>query len=633
VLGGLSAALFGTLLGGLVWRQLLLYPTYEIKERNQILRQVLEPGPRGNILDRQGRVLVENRARYSVVLYVNELRDEFQKEFYRLRDQWRDQHHDDFSEVEPTMDSNELAQEARVNVAQRYLNIANTLLGRQAVLDSKEFERHFQQNLLLPFTLINDVTPEEYARFNEQMPVTSPLQTYVQAERYYPYGSLAAHTLGFVGVTNDVNEIAGEDELIAAELDLPKNDTFTYLGKIGRDGLELSHESQLRGQPGGEKWIVDPSGFQCTRTWEKAPQQGPSFTCSLDVNVQRAAEKAFGNYTGAAVAMDVRTGEVLAMASKPDYDLNDSVPYITQEMYNEIYARGGWLNRATGGLYPPGSTFKLVDSVAGLRAGIIDGSTAMECGPTLLIGNREFKENSPYGYGHVDLEMALQKSCNVFFYQQGMNIGVQKLAAEARRFGLDQPTGIDVNETHDMIVPDAMWKKTHRPDEGPWLQGDTAMMAIGQSYLLVTPLQMACLAASLARDETRTTPTLVHNPNLAPGTIIHGGVPTGLTPVERQLLLAGMERCVEIGTGVPVHKLVPNVRVAGKTGTAQVIKEGKENTIAWFVGFAPIDNPRIAVAVAVEGTDPRDNYHGGTVAGPIAGAMLAEYFKDYPGDN
>jgi penicillin-binding protein 2 len=631
VLAGLIAVLFGVLLCGLAWRQLWQKSDYDEMEQRQIQRRILQPGPRGDILDRDGRVLVSNRARYSIVLYVNELRDEFRREFLRLQQDWLASHHDDTSEVHRTTNSNDLQRQARLNVTRHYLDQANAILGRPVQLDTqaaaafeKSFEIHYQSNLLVPFTLINDISIEEYARFNEQMPVESPMQTYAAAARFYPYGSLAAHALGYVGVDNEAPTPGN---------DLPGNNlrTFDRPGKVGRDGLELSYDHQLRGGTGGEIWIVDPGGYLYQRISSQTPTPGANIQTSLDLDLQRVADSALGNYTGAAVALDVRTGEVLAMTSHPDYDLNDIVNYATRSAAAQANEDNhAWLNRATVGLYPPGSTFKLVVTCAGLRAGILDGNTTQDCGPTLMIGKRAFKEDDSRGVGVVNLVQAIQVSSDVFFYQQGINIGPQLIAAEARRFGLDQPTHVGIEETHRMIVPDPLWKKIHHPfGESIWTDGDTAMMAIGQSYLLVTPLQMACLVASIARDQTRTNPTLLYSPNRDPAAVNAGGQPLGLTPAERQLLLDGMERVVTLGTGRLVK--VPGVRVAGKTGTAQIVHDHNDNyTIAWFVCFAPIEDPRIAVAVAIEGTDPHDNYHGGMIAGPIAADILNIYFKKHP---
>jgi penicillin-binding protein 2 len=230
----------------------------------------------------------------------------------------------------------------------------------------------------------------------------------------------------------------------------------------------------------------------------------------------------------------------------------------------------------------------------------------------------------------VNFVKALQVSSNVFFYQQGLNIGPKPIAAEARRLGLDQPTGVNIFETTAMKVPD--------PTKKGWTDGDTANFAIGQGALQVTPLQMACLVASIARQQTRTRPTLLHDPEANAAKVNEGGETLGLTPDEYALLIDGMEHCVsapppEGGTAyATVHAALPNIRIAGKTGTAQRPSYGKDLTIAWFVGFAPIDHPRIAVAVAVESTEVGQNYWGGAIAGPVAAAMLKEYFTEYPED-
>ncbi len=620
VLGGFFGCLLLVLVAGLAHRQLWQKPDYDEMEQRQIQRRVLQPGPRGDILDRHGRILVGNRARYSVVLYVNELRDEFRREFLRLRDDWLKQRGDDTSEARRTTNSAALQRQARQNIVQHYLDQANALLGRHDTLDDKEFEAHFSQNLPLPFVLINDLSLEEYARVNEEWPVASPMQTYAATARDYPYGSLAAHALGYVAVDSEA----------PAGGDLPGDNlrTFDIPGKIGREGLELSHNDQLRGITGGEIWIVDPGGFLYQRIQSKNPIPGANLQSSLDLDLQRVAETALGNKTGAVVALDVRTGEVLVMASHPAYNLNDMVNFATRSATADANDKNGaWLNRATEGLYPPGSTFKLVDSTAGLRAGLLDSNTTFTCGTELMVGNRAFKEHDGQSFGQVNLITALQKSSNVFFYQAGLLLGPERMAEQARIYGLDKPTHIDLAETHSMKVPDPLWKEIHHPHEGPWTDADTVMMAIGQSYLLVTPLQMACLVASIARDQTRTNPTLVHDPNLNPAAVSAGAQPLGLTPAERSLLLDGMEHVTQKG-GTGYLARVPGVRVAAKTGTAQVVVKGNDNfTIAWFVGFAPIDNPQIAIAVAIEGTDPNDNYHGGATAGPIAGAVLNQYFR------
>jgi len=653
-LAGLVAVALIVLAGGLAWRQLFLKSTYVEMDRKQSLRRILQPAPRGRILDRNGNVLVDNHARLSVVLYVDELRREFRDEFNHLRTQWLAQQNDDTTETKPTINSNELNKEARRNVALRYLDQANKVLGRNDTLDTVDFERHVGENILLPYTLISDISPAEYARFNAQMPVESPLQTNVQAARYYKYGRLAFHTLGYVGFTDDING----DFLPGA--DLPKNNNYTFPGMVGKNGLEKSFNDPrpalpgqsgwpgLSGSPGGEIWKVDPSASLCERLVQQIPQRGTDFVCSLDLNLQRASDAGFHGpipRTGAAVALDVRTGEVLAMSSTPDFNLNDTSPAITNTLFQEISAvDGGWENRATQGLYPAGSTFKIVDTIAGLRAGMLNGTDTMLCPNALNIGGRLFKEDIyPQSLGTIGLVTAIQKSCDVYFYQFGMDISDRDpflLAKEAHRLGFGQRTGIELGEPaeRNLIIPDPAWKKANRPKEGTWSHGDAANLAVGQGYVQVTPLQMACFIASVARNETRTIPTLIHNPD--PNAIVdHHAEPLGLTPDQRKLLLEGMEAVTNTGgTGLRIHHdpddptnptFLPGIRVAGKTGTAQRTLRGKAGTIAWFICFAPIENPRIAVAVAVESLEQGELY-GGTISAPIVRSILEEYFKDHP---
>jgi penicillin-binding protein 2 len=226
-------------------------------------------------------------------------------------------------------------------------------------------------------------------------------------------------------------------------------------------------------------------------------------------------------------------------------------------------------------------------------------------------------------HGNILLRDAIALSCDIYFYTAGTLTTVDKLAPEARRFQLDQPTGIELpGETRRAIIPDGQWKETHQHQA--WYPGDTANMSIGQGYVRVTPLRMACLAASIARNEIATTPTLLHNPN-AP---VQHHEAIGLTPDQRAALLDGMEGCTTTGTAKILSAdegaftKIPNLRIAGKTGTAQI--PDKKN-IAWFICFAPLESPRIAVAVAVESDKPGESFAGGAYAAPVAQAILRRW--------
>ncbi len=605
-----------TLVAGLAYQQLFNAERHRDSERMQNQRRILVPGPRGNIYDRENRLLVGNRPRFAVVLYLDELKSEFISEARIIRRNFAEAGDKDL----PTRD--QFNQIARVSVVQRYLDQVNRILHRDATVDRVDLRKHFARQLLLPYTLIDDLEPADYAKLVEHLPVRSPLQVYASSTRYYPYGSSLAHTLGYVGVETDIDaeDFPGEDLK-----------TFKMKGTIGRDGLEKVFDSRLQGEAGGTIFRVSPAGYKINPPLEKRlPVQGKNLVTSIDIELQRATEEAIvkiagDDMIGSAVALDVRTGEVLVMASKPDYDLTRFTPRPNHDTIADIEARQAWANRTISSAYPPGSTFKILTSIAALRAGKINpDESIVDCEGTLRMSNRTYYcYNGKSRHGEVLLSEAIASSCDIYFYEAGWRTTVDVLAAEARRFHLDKRTGIELpNETGRIVIPDPAYKARVKNGE-KWYPGDTANMAIGQGDVLVTPLEMACFAASVARDEVFTKPTLVHRPD-APAQHTE---PIGLTPAQRSALIAGMEGCVTHGTAAQVLALpeyrIPNLRIAGKTGTAQV--PGKKN-VAWFICFAPANAPEIAVAVAIEGDTPNEEYTGGRYAAPIAATILKKYF-------
>ncbi|MBI2516786.1 MAG: peptidoglycan glycosyltransferase [Opitutae bacterium] len=586
------------LTGGLAFRQLFRSGLYSERERQQNQRRIIVPGPRGNILDRDGQVLVGNRPRFSVVLNLADLRGELRTETIRVIKNYRDYDKAD----RPT--SGQLERIARVSVAQRYLDRINFILSRNEQVKTRELDRHFAQTLLLPYVLLDDLSPEEYARLIERLPVNSPLQVYTSSSRYYPFGSAASHVLGYTGVNDDpvAEDFPGEDLL-----------TFKMKGSFGRDGLEKKFDAHLQGESGGAIYRVDPAGYKVDLPIEKRlPVQGHNMTISLDIELQQAAEKAMGDQVGSAVVLDVHTGEVLVMASKPDYDLNTFVPRLSSAAAKQIEESGGWLNRAIQGQYPPGSTFKIITAIAGLRSGAIDREhTRTTCPGYMMVGNRRFPCNAHNGHGERDLTGAVRDSCNIFFYTAGLNIGPELIAAEARRFGYDHPTGIELlgeYRTPHVATPELKMKLFNER----WFPGDTANISIGQGDTLVSPLQVACMVASFARGETETKPTLIHIPNRP----TQHTAPIGLPAADYQTIVNGMAQGYSFGTGRLAR--VDGLSAATKSGTAQ---KGRIE-IAWMVCFAPVENPQIAIAICLEGQELDAAFGGGVHSGPIVKAIL-----------
>jgi penicillin-binding protein 2 len=609
---GVVVALLLVLTGGMAYRQLFLTVRYSERERQQNQRRVIVPGPRGNVYDRHGHALVINRARFSVVLNLAEpqIRAEFRAEYKKVKANYSS------SPAAERPGTAHLSQIARAAVAQRYLDRINTILNRTESVRSAELNRHIEQTLLLPYVLVDDLAPEEYARLIERLPVASPLQVYATSNRFYPYHNAAAHLLGYTSVDSDpeVEDFGGEDLL-----------TFKMKGSFGRDGLEKQFDDELQGETGGAIYLVDPAGYKVDRPIEqRLPLQGKNIVTSLDIELQQAAETAMEGRIGAAVALDIRTGEVLTLVSKPDYDLNKFVPRLSRETFREVQESGGWLNRAISGQYPPGSTFKIITAIAGLRAGTIEpGTSKATCPGFYMVGSRRFPCWQHSGHGERDLSGAIRDSCNVFFYKYGLDTTPQFIAAEAKRFGFNHPTGIELPaEFKNPRVADPDWRKDPKNwraanlQDGVWRGGDTANLSIGQGDTLITPLQAACMVASFARGETETKPTILHDPKRP----TQRTAAIGLSPAEYNAILEGMKQCYTFGTGRLAK--VDGLSGAAKSGTAQL---GKKE-IAWLVCFAPAENPQIAVAVALEGAEGQD-FGGGTNAGPVVNAVL-QAWKD-----
>jgi penicillin-binding protein 2 len=617
---GIVACLLGVLLCGLAYQQLYKGELHHEQERQQNERRIITPGARGNILDRQGRILVGNRARFAVDLDLDLLRPEFRSEYIRIRNNYRATGDQDLP------NSYQMDRIAHVSVVQRYLDQVNSLLGRTGAVDGPALERHLERQLLLPYTLVDDLSPDEFARLTERLPVNSPLQVYPSYARTYPFGAAAAHTLGYVGVNEneDAEEFPGEGLA-----------TLKIKGTVGRDGLEKKFDSILQGEAGYTILRVDPAGYKVNPPIDhRLPVQGKSLTTSLDIDLQMAAEEAIGDQKGALVALDVRTGEVLAMASEPAYDLNIFSPHLSSAAAADIEARKAWTNNAINAVYSPGSTFKIVVSTAALLSGAVTPTdTPSDCEGYMMIGNRRFGcENGLGHHGILQLPEAIAESCDIYFWTVGLKTSAEVIATQARRFHLDRPSGIELpGETHRMMIPDPAWKLKARGE--PWNPGDTANMSIGQGDVQVTPIVLACFAASLARDEVWTRPTLLHDPNRP----AQHTEPIGLSAYQRAAILKGMEECTEengtasILTTVEALR-VPGVRIAGKTGTAQINSPQGKVDEAWFICFAPIEHPEIAIAVALEGTTAGETFGGGREAAPIASAVLKKYFaKTRPG--
>lgn len=644
-------------LAGLAYRQLVQSGELKVQSDSQSRRVVLIPPARGLIHDRNGEVLAENRVRWSVKADLPELQKEIRAAYLRELRAAR--------AAKSAVNADDLMEKARVEILQGWLDKVWSVidtpvrkpgspslrrkegplsLHKERKVNVEELRKHLRERRALPFTLIADLTfpdptgkdaapsPEDgnrsIARFIEQFPSDGPIRLESDIVRSYPNGATASHVLGYVKDTDSLPEPTLLDQEVLA---LQK---LRHTGKTGAAGVELAFDDSLRGNSGWELWSKTSAGYNQSLIKRVDPLQGGHVSLSIDLGIQKTAEASLAKVRapdgsplpGAAIMIEIRTGEILAIASQPGFDPNLLAGRVTSAYYDEIDSRGGWLNRATQGLYPPGSTFKVINAVAALRKGTVRWDEVLDCGPSFRVGNRDFPEHDPQGYGPVDLEVMLAVSCNVWNYQVGLRTGVDAIAAEARRFGLDSQLLVNSAGTElpypagrGLVVPDGAYKS--RIGAGPWGPGDTANLSIGQGYLLTTPLHMACVAASVARGETRTVPTIIHDPRRDGK---HAGAePIGLRPDQLAALRTGMERCVEEGTARSVQ--IPGIPYAAKTGTSEYFKDGNKAHLGWFIGYAPSTNPVVAFCVLIEGED--DGTWGGKTAGPVARDMLLKWAK------
>lgn len=450
----------------------------------------------------------------------------------------------------------------------------------------------------------------------------------VNPRRHYIYGALAAHLLGYVGevTVRDLNRLPD----------------YRMGDEIGKFGLERTWEPSLRGESGGQEIEVDSVGRRLQTLREIPERPGNSVMMTIDLDLQRAAEDAVGNRAGALVAIDPNTGYILAMASHPTFDPNAFAGGITPAVWRALTTdpEHPLSNRVIQGVYPPGSTFKIVDSIAGLEDHTLTPETSYNCAGGIYFGGREYRCWRKQGHGSIAVRRAIVESCDVFFYNVGQHLGIDRLAAWAHALGLGKKSGIDLDNERSGVIPSTQWKERRFGER--WYPAETLSAAIGQGYVGATPLQLANMTAAVANGGTLYKPQFVKEIDALDGTAVKVFPPViqstvRIDPEVLDLVRAGMAGVVNQPDGTAHGARMDNVIVAGKTGTAQVVKEAqgertKETALperyrdhGWFIAFAPLDHPRIAVACVIEHAG-----HGGSTAAPAVKAVLQKYFELNP---
>lgn len=564
------------LLAGVFWHlQVLRGRYFKTLAENNRSRVVAIAAPRGPLLDRSGRILVENRPSFNIVV-----------------------------QPEHVEDLDDLVRRLSLLLGTGEAQIRERLADRESPFG--------------PVVIRQDAPLQDVAALEARRLEFPDVSVDVVPLRSYPLAAAAAHSLGRVG------------EIQRPQLQLKEFAAQKPGDLVGQAGVELQYNAALMGRDGSRRLVVNSRGREVLELFREPPAEGPSLTLTLDQGLQVVAERAFGGRAGSAVALDPMSGEILAMTSVPAYDPNEFATGIDAALWQKLTSdpETPLMNRVIQGQYAPGSVFKIVVAAAALEEGVITPRTSFYCPGHLAIYDTVFRCGRPDGHGMVSLHQALAQSCNVFFYQVGARLEIDRIARWATRLGLGAPAGIDLPHEVSGVIPSSEWKL--RREHVPWYAGETISVAIGQGQVTVTPLQLARLAALVANGGHLVSPHLVkaigREPRPTPPL-----AESRLRPETIAAIREGMCAVVnEHGTGWRAQ--LRSVEVCGKTGSSQVVaSRGKQPSSyatlphGWFIAFAPKERPRIALAVLVE-----HGGSGGVAAAPVAREILARFFGESP---
>jgi len=557
-------------------------PYYRDLSQSNLTRSVVLEPARGLIYDRNGVLLANNVSSFS--LYVT---------------------------LEDVQDREELVQKLM------------TLVG----LDESRLRKKLSERAskLIPRKIKDRMTLREAAQVESHRLDLPGVMIQAESQRNFPTGLTASHVIGYVG------EVSADQLEQADFADLHQGSI------VGQYGVEVTYDRFLRGRAGQKLIEADALGHEKRTVSVEKPRAGDDLYLTIDLRLQKLAEELLGDEAGAIVALDPKTGEVLALASRPAFDPNVLSRELTPKQWDEIVQHEGrpLNNRATQGQYPPGSVFKIAMAAAALETKTVEPSTQIRCAGGYQFGRRFYRDWKAGGHGLMNVTQALVHSCDVFFYTAGQRMGIDTIASYAKLFGLGSPTGIELPSERGGIVPSPDWKVKARGEQ--WLPGETISASIGQGFVTVTPIQMASLTATVANNGVPVRPRLVRAVmDRATGRVLElPSVPLSrlnLKPDTLAIIRSALAGVVTEGTATRAKSSL--VTIAGKTGTAQIaaLRPGPEKDIpkkfrdhAWFVSYAPVEAPRIAVVILVEHMG-----HGGSAAAPLAKQMIEAFVKLAP---
>lgn len=575
---GLFYLLLVVIVGGF-WFVQIAQGTYyrELAENNRLRKRPIR-APRGLISDRNGRLLVENIPSYGLLL-----------------DRSR---------------SADLATS---------LAFAASVLERPTDELAATLERSSNQPAFKPVPLAGDLTLADVARFQVESLEHPEFEIAVHHLRLYRHGNQTAHALGYLGEVSEKELADGSQHYSAGDL-------------VGRKGIEHTYDTQLRGTDGERVVVVNSRGKPLNERDQRPAQPGASLKISIDLDLQQTAQRLIGDRVGVVLALEPKSGQILALVSSPSYNPNLFARRMDSRQWRDLIADPNHPlhNRAVQSGYSPGSVFKIVLAAAGLTEHVIDESDRVFCGGAVRLYNRRFRCWKSTGHGWVNLRGALKHSCDIYFYQLGQKLGIDRIADYARRFGLGRTTGIDLGSEKSGLVPDPNWSRRVRKQ--PWYPGETISVAIGQGPLVTTPMQIAAMVAGVANGGWLPTPRLVLNSEVSLAKTTSGPQAIGVDPKTLDVVREALWAVVNEVGGTGQNAFLPQVQIAGKTGTVQVVTQktwtknedlpAELRDHAWFVAFAPADDPELVIVVFLE--------HGGVgskTAAPVAKGLYEHYFR------
>lgn len=542
----------------------------EFKERavENSIRALVEDAPRGRIYDRQEKLLVTNRPAVVVSIIPAEVDD---------------------------------------------LKKLSERLSKIIAISSEEISqivKNYQENPFKPVKILDDVKTNKIVEIEERKDELKGVILEVKPRRNYLYHDFAAHSLGFVG------------EIDKEELQRFGNPKFQGGDIIGKAGLEKYYDDILRGEKGGRKVEVDALGREIATLLYQKPVPGKDLVLTIDRDLQLYGENLLFGKKGSIIVSDPNSGEILALVNRPSFSPNLFADGISHSDWERLSSDADYLltNRSVHGVYAPGSIFKVVTAIAALEEGVTDRERKIYCSGSFKLADWVFTCWKETGHGSLSIVDAIAQSCNVHFYTLGNELGIEGFNKYMQKFGLGEKTGIDLPTEAIGIIPSAQWKK--REIKEIWFPGDTINLSIGQGYLLLTPLQVHNLVTTIAAEGEVYKLHLVKKIISADGNTVEEIKPeiyrrVNFSPDTSKIIKEGLRQTILKGTGWRAN--IKEVAVAGKTGTAQ---NPHGETHAWFIGFAPYEDPEICITVFLE-----NGGEGGEAAAPIARAMLEKYFS------